>query len=247
MTDKTDNIYQKAFDKVSDFRFDSGVVEVFEDMIERSVPGYAAILGMTGELATQFAQPHTAIYDLGCSLGGSSISMAQRTLPQGVRIQALDNSIAMVEGLNNKLATDAFKQMPIDLSCEDICATSFKPSSFVVMNFTLQFIQPDLRDQLINKIYDSLVPGGALLLSEKIKFEDPEVDRLIVDLHHKFKKSMGYSDLEIAQKRSAIENILLPETSQTHFERMNKAGFKQVTTWFQCFNFCSFLAVKGDN
>ena len=115
------------------------------------------------------------------------------------------------------------------------------------MNFTLQFIQPDLRDQLINKIYDSLVPGGALLLSEKIKFEDPEVDRLIVDLHHKFKKSMGYSDLEIAQKRSAIENILLPETSQTHFERMNKAGFKQVTTWFQCFNFCSFLAVKGSN
>ena len=127
MTNRTDKIYQQAFDKVSDFRFDSGVVEVFEDMIERSVPGYAAILGMTGELAAQFAQPNTAIYDLGCSLGGSSISMAQRTLPQGVRIQALDNSIAMVEGLNNKLATDAFKQMPIDLSCDCLLYTSPSP------------------------------------------------------------------------------------------------------------------------
>ena len=245
MVKKTDNIYLSPFEKVSDFRFDSGVVEVFEDMIERSVPGYAAILGMTGELAEQFTQPNTHIYDLGCSLGGSSLSMAQRNLPKNSSIIALDSSEPMVTELKTKLAQSDIYQTSIEVKQEDICTTNFKPSSFVVMNFTLQFIQPELRSELIQRIYDSLVPGGALLLSEKVKFEDDKVNTLITNLHHQFKKSMGYSDLEIAQKRTAIENILLPETSETHCQRLYKAGFTEVSPWFQCFNFCSFLAIKS--
>ena len=253
MNEKTDNLYLSAFEKVSDFRFDSGVVEVFEDMIERSVPGYAAILGMTGELAEQFAQANTSIYDLGCSLGGSSLSIAQRSLPENMTIVALDSSEPMVKGLKTKLAAlqsaEAItpfrdKNLSIEVRQEDICTTQFKPASFAVMNFTLQFIQPQLRSGLIERIYDSLVPGGALLLSEKIEFEDKKVDELIVQLHHKFKKSMGYSDLEIAQKRASIEKVLLPETADMHCQRLAAAGFTEVTPWFQCFNFCSFLAIK---
>lgn len=244
MNTKSDKIFQSPFEEISDFRFDSGVVEVFEDMIERSVPGYSAILGMTGELSQQFAQANTCIYDLGCSLGGSSLNIAQRSLPDGVSITALDSSEPMVQGLQQKLDQIETLRVPVEVRQEDICTTDFQASSFVVLNFTLQFIPPDIRSVLISNIYSALVPGGALILSEKIKFEDKKTDDLIIDLHHKFKKSMGYSDLEIAQKRTAIENILVPETTSTHHKRLENAGFSQVTTWFQCFNFCSFLAVK---
>lgn len=242
---KKDKLFLSPFEEISDFRFDAGVVEVFEDMIERSVPGYSAILGMTGELAQQFAQPDTKIYDLGCSLGGSSLSMAQRELTNGVSIIALDSSAPMVEGLKSKISVLPQKAIPLEVRQEDIRTTEFELSSFVVMNFTLQFIPPQERSELIRKIFDALAPGGALLLSEKIKFSDDSTDELISDLHHNFKKSMGYSDLEISQKRAAIENILLPETSETHIQRMLDAGFSQASPWFQCFNFCSFLAVKS--
>ena len=245
-TNKKDQLFRSPFEEISDFRFDAGVVEVFEDMIERSVPGYSAILGMTGELAQQFAQPETRIYDLGCSLGGSSFSMAQRDLPQGVSIIALDSSAPMVERLNKRIAAHQGDISAIEVRQEDIRSTLFEPTSFVVLNFTLQFIAPEERPKLIRTIYDALVPGGALLLSEKIKFDDDETDALITDLHHNFKKSMGYSDLEIAQKRTSIENVLLPETLENHCERLKKSGFTQVTPWFQCFNFCSFLAIKPD-
>lgn len=243
---KTDQIFRSPFEEISDFRFDARVVEVFEDMIERSVPGYSAILGMTGELAQQFAQAETKIYDLGCSLGGSSFSIAQRPLPQGVSIVALDNSTAMIERLQDKLAENQNLSVPIEIQLQDIREQSFSPCSFVVMNFTLQFIPLQDRASLIQKIYDALVPGGALLLSEKIRFVDAETDQLIVNLHHSFKKSMGYTDLEIAQKRTALENILLPETLERHCERMHNCGFTRVIPWFQCFNFCSLLALKPE-
>lgn len=241
---KEDKLFLSPFEEISDFRFDAGVVEVFEDMIERSVPGYSAILGMTGELAQQFSQKNTQIYDLGCSLGGSSFSIAQRQLPEGVSIIALDSSAPMLEGFKQRIAAHKGDLITIEARQEDICEAQFEPASFAVLNFTLQFIAPDERSALIKKIFDALVPGGALLLSEKIKFADAETDNLIIDLHHNFKKSMGYTDLEIAQKRTAIENILLPETSEAHCERMSDCGFTQVSPWFQCFNFCSFLAIK---
>jgi tRNA (cmo5U34)-methyltransferase len=241
---KADQLYKTPFEEISDFRFDKGVVEVFEDMIERSVPGYSAILGMTGELAKQFSIANTKIYDLGCSLGGSSFSIAQQKMPEGVSLVAIDNSEAMIEKLNLKLAEQQNLKLPIEVRLQDIQEVDFQPSSFVVMNFTLQFVALEERLGLIQKIYDSLVPGGALLLSEKIKFADSEMDQQIVDLYHSFKKSMGYTELEISQKRTALENILLPETSETHSTRMANCGFTQVAPWFQCFNFCSFLAIK---
>lgn len=241
---KADQIFRSPFEEISDFRFDEGVAEVFEDMIERSVPGYSAIVGMTGELARQYTQPNTRIYDLGCSLGASSFSIAQQKMPENTSLIALDNSEPMLERFKARLATQENLKLPIEIRQQDILDLEFQKASFVVMNFTLQFIALGERSKLIQRIFDALVPGGALLLSEKIKFVEPQIDQQIIELHHNFKKSMGYTDLEIAQKRTALENILLPETSEAHSERMTGCGFTQVAPWFQCFNFCSFLAVK---
>lgn len=245
MSGGRDDIYSRPFDKISAFRFDTGVVEVFEDMIERSVPGYAAIVGMTGELARQFAQPNSFIYDLGCSLGAGSLAMASQPLPSGLSIKAVDNSPAMLSKLCERLALRPSGGIPIELIESSIEDLDLGPCSFVVLNFTLQFIDPAQRDRLIARIHKALLPGGALLLSEKIRIEDGDSNQLITELHHGFKRAMGYSDLEIAQKRASLERVLIPETSEQHLARMRTSGFTQACTWFQCFNFCSFLGVKA--
>lgn len=239
-----DQIYRQHHEKISSFRFDSRVVSVFEDMIERSVPGYAAIVGMTGELAHQYAQSHSLVYDLGCSLGASSHAMLSWGLPENCRLLAVDNSPEMIDELRQRIGNWDLDSSAIELQCEDIRDLTLQPCSFVAMNFTLQFLPLEHRLPLLQRIASALLPGGALLLSEKFRHQDDATDALMIDLHHQFKRSMGYSDLEIAQKRSALEDVLIPESLQNHRDRLLQAGFSQVGVWFQCFNFASLIAIR---
>jgi tRNA (cmo5U34)-methyltransferase len=150
----------------------------------------------------------------------------------------------MIERLRTLLQESSETGCPIELHEADLRSVEIRNASFVVLNLTLQFLHPDQRSQVIQKIADGMEPGGALLLSEKICFTDPQQQDLLTNLHHDFKRSHGYSDLEISQKRSAIENLLIPETLETHVQRIRDAGFRTVAPWFQCFNFASILAVK---
>ena len=93
-------------------------------------------------------------------------------------------------------------------------------------------------------IYDGLLDQGILVLSEKIRLPSKEAETLFVDMHHAFKKTQGYSELEISQKRNALDNVLIPETLNEHIQRLQQVGFKTVEIWFQCFNFISLLAIK---
>jgi tRNA (cmo5U34)-methyltransferase len=127
---------------------------------------------------------------------------------------------------------------------KDICEISIDNASMVVMNFTLQFIPIEKRAALIEKIYEGLNPGGCLVISEKLRFEPDSLDSLLSDLHHQFKRAQGYSELEISQKRDSIENVLIPETLDNHIQRLRTCGFQSASPWFQCFNFCSLVAVK---
>jgi tRNA (cmo5U34)-methyltransferase len=132
----------------------------------------------------------------------------------------------------------------IELSCADINDVLITNASIVVMNFTLQFIQPEQRLKLLEKIYQGMNPNGILILSEKLSFTREEQQQLLIDMHHFFKKANGYSALEISQKRQSLENVLIPETLDQHQQRLLAAGFKQAEQWFQCFNFVSMVAVK---
>ena len=114
----------------------------------------------------------------------------------------------------------------------------------VVLNFTLQFITPEQRTELINRIAKNLVPGGLLVLSEKVTDQDNVCKELLIDLHHDFKRANGYSELEIAQKRTALENVMRPDSLSCHQERLTNAGFSHIAPWFQCFNFLSIVAIK---
>lgn len=241
---KRDSLFAEPLTQVSDFVFDEKVVEVFPDMINRSVPGYQSILHGIGQLAARFAQPQSNLYDLGCSLGAATLAMRQNVAEvDGVKLIGIDNSPAMVERC--KLHLQGYRSaVPADIRCEDIRETRIEEASVVVMNFTLQFVPPEQRDELLSAIFAGLRPGGVLVLSEKFKSPDPAMDEVLIDLHHQFKRANGYSELEISQKRAAIENVMRPDTLDTHQQRLQRLGFHQPQVWFQCYNFAAMLAVK---
>ncbi len=239
-----DTIYSFPRERVGQFTFDKSVVDVFPDMIARSVPGYASILAMIEQLTTRFAKPGTQLYDLGCSLGAATRLMRNQA-PADCTLYAVDNAPAMIQRLQEILDADRTEaHCQVELLQSDIRDVSFDRASFVVLNLTLQFVPLEDRPALLRKICDGMIPGGALLLSEKICFDDPLQQSLLTELHHDFKRAHGYSDLEIAQKRAAIENFLVPEALEAHETRLRDVGFQQVVPWFQCFNFASILAVK---
>ncbi|MCW8900799.1 MAG: carboxy-S-adenosyl-L-methionine synthase CmoA [Gammaproteobacteria bacterium] len=238
-----DNIFASPLSEIVDFVFDEKVVDVFPDMINRSVPGYSTIINLIGTLAQRYARPDTRLYDLGCSLGAASLSMRHRLIEDGCEIISVDNAEAMIDRLDKILQRDNSKT-PVQTLCADVQDVEIQNASVIVMNFTLQFISLSDREKIITKIYDGLNKGGCLILSEKLAFSDSRENDIQIDLHHAFKRSNGYSDLEIAQKRNALENVLLPETKETHIQRLKETGFTQVIPWFQCFNFASFIAIK---
>ncbi|MDX1679068.1 carboxy-S-adenosyl-L-methionine synthase CmoA, partial [Arsukibacterium sp.] len=219
------------------------VAEVFPDMIQRSIPGYQTIIQTIGKLTGRYQQANSNYYDLGCSLGTASLAMRRNISVTGARLIAVDNSKAMLERCERHL--QAFRSdVPVSLELADIRDVAIKDAAVVVINFTLQFLAPEHRDALISKVYQGLKPGGVLILSEKIIAHSTITNQLLVDLHLDFKRANGYSELEISQKRSALENVMKPDTLAQHQQRLQQAGFSEQSLWFQCFNFCSMLAIK---
>ncbi len=238
-----DALYAAEQEAVAPFEFDEAVVAVFPDMIARSVPGYTLLLPLIGQIANRYAQPHSRCYDLGCSLGAVTLALRQQIEQVGCRITAVDNSPAMIAQCRHNIA-QAGGGIPVDLLEADLCQILIENASVVVLNFTFQFVPPPLRDGLIQHIYDGLLPGGALILSEKVIFEPPELNQRLITLHHDFKRANGYTVLEVSQKRAALENVLIPDTQEQHQERLKQAGFDESYQWFQAFNFASLIAIK---
>ena len=267
---EVDKLFAAPLSRVADFVFDHDVAKVFPDMIKRSVPGYPTIVESIGLIAGQYAQPGSLIYDLGCSLGGASLAMNQQISHTDYTLHAVDNSEAMIRRFRKALedeaeASGAFSDAAsktavpgasehpagqrearsrINLQCCDIEDVEMENASVVVLNFTLQFIHPQKRDALMAKICQSLLPGGILVLSEKIRFPEMVLNELFIDMYHQFKQTQGYSELEVSQKRAALENVLIPESIDSHKQRLARAGFRSCDVWFQCFNFASLVAFR---
>ncbi|MEO1203909.1 MAG: carboxy-S-adenosyl-L-methionine synthase CmoA [Pseudomonadota bacterium] len=233
------------------FRFDDAVARVFPDMLRRSIPGYAASLEAIGSLAGRFVSDDTACYDLGCSLGGATLAMRQGLNAENVRIIAVDNAPAMTSRLEKIIEVDDAARaeagaapVPVDIVLGDLRDTPIERASMVVLNYTLQFVPLEERDAVIERIAAGLVPGGVLVLSEKVVDEDPRMESLLVDLYHEHKRRNNYSAKEIARKRAALENVLVPETISAHRQRLERAGFEGFTVWLRYFNFVSMIATR---
>ncbi|MEH2920803.1 carboxy-S-adenosyl-L-methionine synthase CmoA [Samsonia erythrinae] len=240
-----DMLFSVPIANLGDWTFDERVADVFPDMIQRSVPGYSNIISMIGMLAERFVRPESRVYDLGCSLGAATLSMRRNIHVPGCKIIAVDNSAAMIKRCRSHI--DAFRSdTPVEVVEADILNIEIDNASMVVLNFTLQFLAPSQRQKLIERIYQGLNPGGVLVLSEKFSFADKDVGELLFNMHLDFKRANGYSELEISQKRSMLENVMLTDSVETHKARLSAAGFEHSEIWFQCFNFGSLLAVKAE-
>jgi len=246
-----DQLFATPMADIGGFVFDQRVVDVFPDMLDRSVPGYRSVIAQSGLLAEKFARDNTHCYDLGCSLGATLLAMRHSIRAQDCTIVGVDNSEAMIKRCHEMVATDTANTLEqsqalpeVQLHCEDIRDIHFEPASVVALNFTLQFVEPGARHDLLRSIADATVKGGALILSEKIAFDDPVMHELYIDRYHAFKRANGYSELEISQKRNALENVLVPDTLETHRQRLLEAGYQHCSVWFQCFNFVSLIAIR---
>lgn len=238
-----DSLYSDPIEQPSSFKFDDAVAQVFPDMIQRSVPGYGTIISAIGLLGERYAQPDSRCYDLGCSLGAVALSLRQKITASRCRIVAVDSSPEMIERCRKIIALDR-SAVAVEMMCSDIREIEVKRASVVVLNFTLQFIPIVDRLELLAKVYRGLLPGGVLIISEKLHLADTQQQSLFREMHHAFKSAQGYSDLEISQKRTALENVLIPESLPTHEKRLKQAGFKSCGVWFQYFNFASMIALK---
>ncbi len=244
MTKNADKIFDKKIKKIKDFKFNSSVADVFDDMVTRSVPFYDEIHFIIKDILNKTTFDNGLIYDLGCSTGTTIALMyshlkTQKRFPSFIGV---DNSAPMIKQCRQKLAQKQIKNYT--LICKNIEQLDFLPSNLIVMNYTLQFVDPKIREMILKKIYSSLVPGGIFILSEKISCTNKKIDDLFIDLYYDFKKRNGYSELAIAQKREALENILIPLTPSKQMAMLKKAGFKKNDLLFKWYNFASFIGIK---
>lgn len=244
MTDQKDRIFEQPWEGKGKFRFNEQVAQVFPDMIRRSIPGYDHFIALTGLIAKRYAQPNTAIYDLGCSLGATTLAMAENISVEGCIIHAIDNSKAMIERARNIAKNQLIHHLQISWTLDDITEIKINPASVIAMNFTLQFIAKDQRQFLLRRLFNALQPNGVLVLAEKVTHCENGIEAALTELQYDFKRANGYSDLEIDQKRQAIENVLIPETSAIHCHRLKECGFRNVVEFFHCLNFKAWIAVK---
>jgi tRNA (cmo5U34)-methyltransferase len=238
-----DDIYQEPQSPVSAFTFDDQVARVFDDMINRSIPFYKEILARQVRMIERYYQPGTMIYDLGCSNGNLGLQVCRRMGDVDFNMIAVDSSVPMLDAFQQRLAPIPHNDR-ISLQCGDIRSIPIENASVVVLNFTLQFLPKNEREALIAAIQWGLNSGGAFLFSEKITHPDPQLADLQQDFYYAFKRKNGYSDLEISQKREALDQVLIPETLEQHLARLRQAGFKAVDVWQKWFNFAALIAIR---
>ncbi|AKC32040.1 carboxy-S-adenosyl-L-methionine synthase CmoA [Candidatus Pantoea carbekii] len=240
---KRDMLFSIPMKNIEDWTFDEHVAKVFPDMIQRSIPGYSNIISMIGMLAKRVVQPNSKVYDLGCALGAAALSVHRNINVQGCQIIAVDKSKAMVERCRRNVSHASVLHY-IEVIEADICDILIENASLVVLNFTLQFVNINARLTLLKKIFQGLNPRGILILSEKFSFQDINIESVLSDMHHDFKRANGYSELQINQKCHMLENIMFIDTLETHKERLKQAGFSHTELWFQYFNFGSLISLK---
>jgi len=234
-----DEVYRDRRNQIVDFVFDESVAAVFPDMIRRSVPGYETVIPLSGLIAARHMRRGGRCYDLGCSLGATTLAILRQQGDPTCRIVAVDNSPAMLARARALHGDDA----RIDWRLADLMDVPIENADAVVMNYTLQFVPPADRLALLCRIRGGLNSEGVLIISEKVRSNDPWVQTSNEVLHLAYKRANGYSDLEVAQKRAALDNVLIPDTVPDHEARLHAAGFTRVQNWYTCLNWVSFLAL----
>jgi tRNA (cmo5U34)-methyltransferase len=236
-----DDVFRDPERPIGDFTFNEETASVFPDMLERSVPFYREIQRMLVELAGDFAVDDTNVCDVGCSTG--TTLRALDALTQDVTLIGFDSSPAMLA------EADAFLRgavrHPHELRCADLNQSlRIENASVVVMSLTLQFVRPLQRERVLREICEGVNHNGCLLLVEKVVAEESMLNRLYIQHYYEFKQRNGYSELEIARKREALENVLIPYRADENDAMLRAIGFRAVDVFFKWYNFVGLVAFK---
>lgn len=238
-----DQFFKDEIKKAADFKFSAGVAKVFDDMVNRSVPFYGEIQRMVAELAAEHANSGGIVYDLGCATGTTMIGM-NTMVGDGVKFVGVDDSADMLSKCENKFKEAGFTR-PYELVCADICSyLEMANADVVVLCLTLQFVRPMHRAKLLQRIFDGMNPGGAFILVEKILAEDNQFNRDFINYYYNYKRRNHYSELEISQKREALENVLVPYKLSENTGMIKEAGFAHCELFFKWYNFAGMIAIK---
>lgn len=238
-----DEVFREEIEKASDFRFGAHVARVFDDMVNRSVPFYGEIQRMMAELAANHAAEGSFIYDLGCSTGTTMIGMNTMVDPS-IKFIGVDDSQEMLDKCKSKLMEIGFSR-PYELRCADLSkAVKIENASVVVLCLTLQFVRPIFREQVLKNILSGLNPGGVLILVEKILAEESNFNRDFINYYYNYKRRNHYSEMEISQKREALENVLVPYKLSENISLLRDVGFEHCEVFFKWYNFAGLVATK---
>jgi len=238
-----DTVFELPDRPVGDFAFNAKVADVFDDMVSRSVPYYEEMQRMTCELASDFAKPNTRLYDIGCSTATTLLAL-DGTVDAGVSFIGIDNSADMLAKAHEKMLSTG-TQRSIDFVTADLHQGLYlENASVITMLLTLQFVRPLYRERIMKNIYNGLNDQGCLIVIEKLTSESTIFNRLFIDHYYKFKRRNGYSETEIAKKREALENVLIPYRLEENMELLQSAGFRQIELFFRWYNFCGIIAIK---
>tara|TARA_B100001121_G_C18648233_1_gene602758 strand:+ start:505 stop:1239 length:735 start_codon:yes stop_codon:yes gene_type:complete len=242
-----DKIFNKKKMKISDFKFDKKVASAFDNMISRSVPFYNESQETAIRLAKEYIRKNSKVIDVGCSTGTTLIKLYSKISPEirkKILMVGYDSSKPMIYQAKKKIYKKKFNKSFKFINNKIQKLNLGKNVSVCFMNYTLQFIRPIDRQKVIKQIFKSLNKGGAFILMEKILSKESDINRVFIDVYHKYKTEMGYTDIEIQKKREALENVLIPYREEENFELLKKSGFKKIEKFFKWFNWSGIIAVK---
>lgn len=233
-----DKVFDKPIEKK--FEFDESVASVFDDMLSRSVPFYDEVRKLIISLILKEQKDGKRVLDLGSSTAKFLLDLDNK-MSSDMKLKGIDNSQAMLDRAVKKC--EAFGA-DIELELADMLSYEYENLDIIVANYTLQFIRPMQRVELIRSLYNGLNEDGIFIFSEKVVFDDKRLDKELIDIYYEYKKTQGYSEYEIAQKREALENVLIPFTIEENIKMCKDMGFRSVDTLFQWANFVTFVAKK---
>jgi len=239
-----DEVFDGAEPQTGSFRFNESVASAFDDMAVRCIPYYKEIIRLTCEAASRMLPQQARIFDIGCSTANTLLALARSCPEKNFQLTGCDPSAEMIAKAREKCELFTYSH-DIEFICSDCQSLEIPTSDMVIMNYTLQFIPPAERPSIIRKIYQSLKPGGIFILSEKLRQDSPLVEKFNTAAYEQFKADNGYSFLEIANKRQALENILIPQSLTGNTTLLSEAGFSTVEPLFKWLNFATFIAVKS--
>lgn len=240
---QVDTVFKNKIEKSSDFKFDAAVANVFDDMLVRSVPMYLEIQRMITELARDYAMPETSLYDLGCSTGTTLMSL-NKVLDESVRFVGIDYSADMLRICRENFSKEGFKR-PYDLMEADLNKpVKIENASVVVLFLTLQFVRPVYRERLLKSVFDQMNSDGCIILIEKVLADHTDFNRQMIKYYYDFKRRNNYDEMEISQKREALENVLIPYKLSEDIELLTHVGFLAPETFVKWYNFAGMIAFK---